>query len=391
MASTAAIPPLVPRKVNASSKNEQPYPVTPQLPPPPTLAPNHTFLVPERRILSAQDQQVFEEAPTHNLIKGFIFTLSDSVCGVTTRSIQTAPERNIEPIPTILSILDEATQLLASHPPEVTSSRFGNAAFRGYYDTLATHLPAWHTRLNVPEPSIPELSTYLRESFGSRTRIDYGSGHELNFFLWLLTLCQLSLLPETLFPSIVLVIFPAYLTLVRQIQGTYYLEPAGSHGVWGLDDYQFLPFLFGASQLSTHKYLRPKSIHSDAVLAECANDFLYLDQVKFVKETKSSSASLRWHSPMIDDISAAKSWGKIHAGMRRMFDREILGKLPITQHLLFGSLIPAPEGMGRGRDASREGDHVHESGWGDCCGIPVPSAIGAKMEEGKNELRRIPF
>ena len=40
-----------------------------------------------------------------------------------------------------------------------------------------------------------------------------------------------------------------YLEIVRKLQLTYRMEPAGSQGVWNLDDYQFVPFIWGSSQL----------------------------------------------------------------------------------------------------------------------------------------------
>jgi serine/threonine-protein phosphatase 2A activator len=101
----------------------------------------------------------------------------------------------------------------------------------------------------LPKLAQPELNVYWIGSFGNDTRIDYGSGHELSFMAWLCGLTMLDYFVPEDYPAIVLSIFTRYLELVRKIQQTYTLEPAGSHGVWGLDDHQFLPYVWGSAQL----------------------------------------------------------------------------------------------------------------------------------------------
>lgn len=100
-------------------------------------------------------------------------------------------------------------------------------------------------------PAIPYLSPYFMTSFGSFLRMDYGSGHETSFAIFLLCLSLLKFFTpeEAEERQVVLLLFVRYLRLCWRLQDTYNLEPAGSHGVWGLDDYSFLGYIFGSGQL----------------------------------------------------------------------------------------------------------------------------------------------
>lgn len=408
------IPKLQPRRRPAPASSNLPVPETPQLPPPPPEASSSTFSKPTRRILSPKDHELFLSSPTYDLLLAFVFGLTDSVIDTPISAVSNqAPSPSVAKI---LDIIDRVQDCVKNAPPEYQGdSRFGNKGFRDFLDLVAKEQASWHELLGITSAeAIEEVSTYLLQSFGNHTRIDYGSGHELNFILWLLCLYQLRIIDPSDFRTLVLRVFMRYLQLMRLIQSTYYLEPAGSHGVWGLDDYQFLPFLFGASQLLHHPFIRPLAIHQSYILEEYGKDYFYLNQVSFVNSVKNVEG-LRWHSPMLDDISSAKNWEKVEGGMRRMFVAEVLKKLPVMQHFLFGSLIPAVEEMSKeeelgvpSEENEEEGGevvvmqdgmrHVHQmNSWGDCCGIKVPSSVAAAQEMKKRMggggagLRRIPF
>lgn len=97
---------------------------------------------------------------------------------------------------------------------------------------------------------INELGFYLSESFGNAVRIDYGTGHELSFIFFICALFKGGVLGENDSVATGLGLYYKYLLLVRRLQTTYRMEPAGSHGVWSLDDYQFIPFIWGSAQLA---------------------------------------------------------------------------------------------------------------------------------------------
>ena len=146
-------------------------------------------------------------------------------------------------------------------PPIQQPQRFGNKAFRDWTARLKqnaeslvreclSNLDADNVTLNGELSAIvDEISSYLTESFGNETRIDYGTGHEMAFLMFIMCLYKVNAVRQEDSKTIINKVFHRYILLVRKLQTTYNMEPAGSHGVWSLDDYQFLPFIFGSSQL----------------------------------------------------------------------------------------------------------------------------------------------
>ena len=140
--------------------------------------------------------------------------------------------------------------------------------------------------------SCKELSGYLEDSFGNSQRVDYGTGHETTFFVFLCCLYVARVLKREELSATILLVFPAYLKVCRHLQTIYWLEPAGSHGVWCLDDYQLLPFVFGSAQLTGgclqlwsrigNESIPPASVIDKETVDQNSKEYMYLEAIKFI-------------------------------------------------------------------------------------------------------------
>lgn len=241
----------------------------------------------------------------------------------------------------IVRALQSLSRWVDDYPPIDQPMRFGNKAFRSWLEHVTREAVAIHHTF-LPSRSheaVAELVPYFLQSFGDSTRIDYGTGHETTFCMWLACLVHIGFLTSEDYSAMVLRCFAEYLKLMRRLQTQYMLEPAGSHGVWGLDDYQCLVFYFGSSQLIGQRSFSPEAILDDTVLSQHSSDYLYFEAIKFIREVKKGHPFAET-SPMLHDMSALPSWKKTNSGLLKLYDGEVLRNLPAIQHMLFGSIFP---------------------------------------------------
>lgn len=304
---------------------------------PPALPLNHRFLEPEKAIKSITDMALWEKSEAYIEYTGFVATLNEAIKGKPL-SVDCKISDNIKKIQNLLENIDK---MIDEYPPLEQPQRFGNVAFRDWLMKVKSNTSqmlqeALHPKLHL---AIPEIKVYLEESFGNATRIDYGTGHEMAFVMFLCCLYKIGNFKEEDNVATVFLIFNKYLNIARKLQKTYRMEPAGSHGVWSLDDYQFIPFIWGSSQLVDQpKIYPPSKFLEDDIINKYSDEYMFLSCIKYIKDVK--TGPFAEHSNQLWSISAVGSWTKINQGLIKMYKKEVLAKFPVIQHVLFGSLLP---------------------------------------------------
>ncbi|KAI2664649.1 Serine/threonine-protein phosphatase 2A activator [Labeo rohita] len=263
-------------------------------------------MVPKKEISMVPDMGKWKRSQAYADYMGFILTLNEGVKG----KKLTCEYLVSETVEKLLAMLGTLDRWIDETPPVDQPSRFGNKAYRTWYAKLDQEAEALVTAILPSErhDAAPEIAVYLKESVGNSTRIDYGTALRVEDQL-----------------AIIFKVFDKYLRVMRKLQKTYRMEPAGSQGVWGLDDFQFLPFIWGSSQLIDHPTLEPRHFVEEKVVNEYHQDYIFLECIKFINEL--------WN------ISAVPSWSKVNQGLIRMYKAECLEKFPVIQHFKFGSLL----------------------------------------------------
>ncbi|KAN0092526.1 hypothetical protein V8E55_003310 [Tylopilus felleus] len=312
-----------------------------------------TLKSPEQKIRYDEDVDYWKQTTGYHDYQLFLRRLNESVVGYHVPRASDSDSTSgsySQAITDLLSIFDTLDKWIDDSPapkPGTATPRFGNPIFRDYWGNhlikesdylLGTFLGPTYA------PALRFLKPYFLESFGSFRRLDYGTGHEtaFTFFLCALTLIRVIHPHPPDERALVLRVFVRYFRLCWRLQDTYKLEPAGSHGVWGLDDYSFLPYLFGSGQLRDQTIIPVNAVLGVKPAKDAhpidSFDNLYFMAIARIHQVK--YGPFFEHSSQLYSIAThVQSWAKVNKGLFEMYQAEVLGKHVVVQHLPLGGLI----------------------------------------------------
>ncbi|EJW01421.1 hypothetical protein EDEG_03954 [Edhazardia aedis USNM 41457] len=266
----------------------------------------------------------FVNTPAYKKIREFIIQINKSIL----TEIQCCND-------TVNSFLQDVYSLLKeTEVNKFLEKQETNAKFNYFHIVLEKKLKSLlESRFAIE--NIPILYKYLFSSFGNPVRLDYGTGHELNFACFLFSLVELKIMKF----NECYTTFLKYFEFIRMMIIELQVLPAGSHGVWGIDDYQYLPFLFGSSEMC--------KITLDGKISDSTdNGFYTAVQHSKTYKTRHSNVSFEKHSPILYSLQFIENWSDIHNKIWELYEKHVLLCLSVTQHFIYSVLLPEEEKTG---------------------------------------------
>ncbi|XP_021345411.1 serine/threonine-protein phosphatase 2A activator-like isoform X1 [Mizuhopecten yessoensis] len=155
---------------------------------------SHTFEIPNKKVSLPTDVPAWEASEAYKDIVGFICAVSEAVKSKKIRDSYSISETTTR----LVNLLDTMSQWVDEIPPIDQPQRFGNKAFKDFYDRLKDRSETLLKDVLDEKfhAAIPEIAVYLQEGIGNGTRIDYGTGHELSFVAFLCCLFKIGALQE---------------------------------------------------------------------------------------------------------------------------------------------------------------------------------------------------
>lgn len=147
---------------------------------------------PIKHIKTAMDIPRFYTSQAYFYLNHFILMLNEAM-----KKKKLTDACEVSPIiQRSIQVLEQMRSWLQEYPPQTQASlsRFGNISYRSWFDRLLAESDALQKFVlgdsKYEDWIVIELSCYFKEAFGNRTRIDYGTGHELAFVAWMCCLAK---------------------------------------------------------------------------------------------------------------------------------------------------------------------------------------------------------
>ncbi|EDV46954.1 serine/threonine-protein phosphatase 2A activator [Drosophila erecta] len=244
----------------------------------------------------------------------------------------------------LCSIFNGLEQLVVEHAPKLEDSNlalpFGQVkskAYRTWMRQMFQHVfNKLDDAISVNCKHVNELGQYLRRSFGNVNTLDFGPANELMFLFFLCGLFRAGILLAKDTVAAALLLFNRYIHLIRCLISTFGLSVAKDPRC-SIEEYYFLPYLWGAAQLSLDSPISPIQCEQEKILDSYRHDYMMLKIIDNLQKSRNDSMSQL--ALQMWSILAMPTWPQVYRGFERIYIDNVLSSFGTVENAIFCELM----------------------------------------------------